>query len=73
MMTSHNEFRRYLDEALRSAERATTPEDRASFLQMAKIWHEAALEEERSMGPVAERRHLLDRNRKTTRRRGFAK
>jgi hypothetical protein len=63
MTTSANEFRRYLDEALHSAEKAKTPEQRASFLQMAKTWHEAALAAERGMGPVAE---SLDRLKTTT-------
>jgi hypothetical protein len=65
-MTSAREFRRYLDEALHLADKAATLEQRAAFLQMAKTWHEAALEAERSMGLVAESRDLLDRAKETT-------
>jgi hypothetical protein len=66
MMPSAREFRRYLDEALHSADKAATPEQRAAFLQIARTWHEAALAAERSMGLVAESRDLLDLIKKTT-------
>ena len=53
-----------MQECLRWAAGATTDGERNSFLQMAKAWHEAALEVERSMGLVDESRQLLDRSKR---------
>ena len=50
-----------MQECLRWAAGATTDGERNSFLQMAKAWHEAALEVERSMGLADVGRGSVDR------------
>ena len=58
-MPSSAEYRQLMDEALRWAKSAATDKERESFLQIARTWHQAALQVERSMGLVEESRDLV--------------
>jgi hypothetical protein len=42
-MQSAKEYRELMEEALRWAATARTEEERTTFLQIAKAWHEAAM------------------------------
>ena len=44
--------------------KARNEKDRATFLQLAKTWHEAALEIERGLGLISESEHLLQRSKR---------
>jgi hypothetical protein len=41
-MASSIQYRQYMKECLRSAAKASSPEERKSLLQLAQTWHEAA-------------------------------
>jgi hypothetical protein len=49
-MSTATEYRRFLDECLHWTDNARSREERKTFLQMAKTWHEAALRLEQSLG-----------------------
>ena len=65
-MTPATEYRRLLDECLHWAANARTDSERTSFLQMAKTWHEAAVQLEKSLGLVKESRDLVERSKQQT-------
>jgi hypothetical protein len=58
-MPSSAEYRRLMDEALQWAKSAATDQERESFLQIARTWHQAALQVERTMGLVEASRDLI--------------
>jgi hypothetical protein len=49
-MSAAQEYRRFLDECLHWAANARSEQERSAFLQMAKIWREAANKAEQSVG-----------------------
>jgi len=55
-MSAAQEYRHFMNECLHWAATARSEEERSTFLQMAKTWHEAALELERGLGFVADNR-----------------
>ena len=59
-MTASAEYRRFLEECLHCADTAASEKERASFLQLAKTWYEAALREEQSLGLISESKDLLE-------------
>ena len=63
-MTASAEYRRFLEECLHWADTAASEKERASFLQLAKTWYEAALREEQSLGLISESKDLLEGLRK---------
>jgi hypothetical protein len=65
-MTTATEYRRFLDECLHWADKARSPDERKTFLQMAKTWHEAAIRLEQSLGRVRESRERVERTSKRT-------
>ena len=60
-MPTASEYRHYLDECLRWAAEARSDEERKSFLQLAKTWHEAAIRLERSLGRVRDSSERIKR------------
>jgi len=63
MLTS-DLYRQFMADCLRWAKAARNEKDRAAFLQLAKTWHEAALEIERGLGLISESEHLLQRSKR---------
>jgi len=49
-MSTAQQYRRFLDECLHWAANARSEQERNAFLQMAKIWAEAAIKAEQSPG-----------------------
>jgi len=58
-MLSSDLYRQFMADCLRWAKAARNEKDRATYLQLAKTWHEAALEIERGLGLISESEHLL--------------
>ena len=69
-MSSASEYRHFMDECLRWAIDARSDEERTSFLQIAKTWHEAAMRLEQSLGRVRESRERVERVTHDTTKRG---
>jgi hypothetical protein len=55
-MTTPKEYRQYANEAMQSAERAATEDERRAFESLARKWTEAALAIER-LNPRSEKPH----------------
>jgi hypothetical protein len=49
-MSEADEFRKYAEEALRSALRSTTDKERVPLMQLARTWTQAAAASEPSVG-----------------------
>ena len=61
-MTASAEYRRFLEECLHWADTAPSEKERASFLQLAKTWYEAALREEQSLGLIRRKQRPAGRS-----------
>jgi hypothetical protein len=46
-MSKSDQFRRYAEEAMRSADRSKNQEEKESFIELARTWTEAAVQSER--------------------------
>jgi anaerobic glycerol-3-phosphate dehydrogenase len=46
-MSKSDQFRRYAEEAMRSADRSKIQEEKESFIELARTWTEAAVQSER--------------------------
>jgi hypothetical protein len=58
-MYAAQEYRHFMKECLRWAATARSEEERGTYLQMAKTWHEAALELEQSVSLAPDRREAV--------------
>jgi hypothetical protein len=63
-MLSSELYRQFMADCLRWAKAARSENDRESYLQLARTWHEAALHMERGLGLIAEDEDLVERPRK---------
>jgi len=63
-MLSSDLYRQFMADCLRWAKAARNEKDRATYLQLARTWHEAALEIERGLGLISESEHLLQRSKR---------
>ena len=63
-MLSSELYRQFMADCLRWANAARSENDRESYLQLARTWHEAALQIERGLGLIAEGEGLVERPRK---------
>jgi hypothetical protein len=57
------QYRQFMTDCLRWAKSAHNEKDRAIYLQLARTWHEAALEIERGLGLISEGEYLLQHSR----------
>ena len=57
-MLSSDLYRQFMTDCLRWAKSAHNEKDRATYLQLATTWQEAALEIERGLGLISEGEHL---------------
>lgn len=57
LMSQQNQYRKYAEEALKSARTATSEDKRGHFFDLAKIWTMAAqqMDEGQTTGPAAKR------------------
>jgi len=53
-MLSSDLYRQFMTDCLRWAKSAHNEKDRATYLQLARTWHEASLEIERGLGLISE-------------------
>jgi hypothetical protein len=63
-MLSSELYRQFMADCLRWAKAARSENDRETYLQLARTWHEAALHIERGLGLIAEGEGLVERPRK---------
>ena len=63
-MLSSELYRQFMADCLRWAKAARSENDRETYLQLARTWHEAALHIERGLGLIAEGEGLVGRPRK---------
>jgi len=63
-MLSSDLYRQFMADCLRWAKAARNDKDRETYLQLARTWHEAALQIERGLGLIAEGQDLVERSRK---------
>ena len=63
-MLSSDLYRQFRTDCLRWAKSAHNEKDRATYLQLARTWHEAALEIERGLGLISEGEYLLQRSKR---------
>ena len=63
-MLSSELYRQFMADCLRWAKAVRSENDRETYLQLARTWHEAALHIERGLGLIAEGEGLVERPRK---------
>lgn len=61
-MLSSDLYRQFMTDCLRWAKSARNEKDRATYLQLARTWQEAALEIERGLDLISEGEHLSQRS-----------
>jgi hypothetical protein len=63
-MLSSDLYRQFMTDCLRWAKSARNEKDRATYLQLARTWQEAALEIERGLGLISEGEYPQQRSRR---------